>query len=239
MLILFDIDLTLLTTDGSGMRAMLQAGRALHGPGFNAEGVSFAGRLDPLIIGDMFAASGVPDTPDHRLAFRREYVRHLGTILAASTSRRTLPGVVALLDALDAARDAHGLTLGLLTGNFEESGTLKLRACGLDPSRFAVRAWGDDSPRTPPRREDLVPVAMHRDERLRRRRLEPSRVVVIGDTPHDVRCALAHGCRSLAVATGRSGLDDLRAAGAHLAVPDLTDTRTILRWLTATDTARA
>jgi phosphoglycolate phosphatase-like HAD superfamily hydrolase len=48
-------------------------------------------------------------------------------------------------------------------------------------------------------------------------------VVIVGDTPRDVECARAHGCVSFAVATGKYGVDDLRAAGADSVVPDLSD----------------
>jgi phosphoglycolate phosphatase len=54
---------------------------------------------------------------------------------------------------------------------------------------------------------------------------------VIGDTPHDVQCALAHGCRCLGVATGRSSVRELLAAGASRAVEDLSDTQGVLTWL--------
>ena len=55
MLILFDIDMTLITTGGSGMKAMGDAGRELFGESFATGGIDFAGRLDPLIISEMLA----------------------------------------------------------------------------------------------------------------------------------------------------------------------------------------
>jgi phosphoglycolate phosphatase-like HAD superfamily hydrolase len=56
-------------------------------------------------------------------------------------------------------------------------------------------------------------------------------VVVIGDTPLDVDCAAAHGCRSLAVATGHHPIAELRMAGADLAVEDLSDTEALATWI--------
>ncbi len=52
--------------------------------------------------------------------------------------------------------------------------------------------------------------------------------VVIGDTPHDVRCAAAHGARSLAVMTGGCSAEALLAAGADAVVPDLSDTARVV-----------
>lgn len=224
MLLLFDIDLTLLTTQGSGMRAMIAAGRELFGPRFTAEGVDFAGRLDPLIIADLFAASGVPRSPDNVTAFRVAYTRTLAEHLALSPGKTALPGVLDLLAVLR----QRSVTLGLLTGNFEATASLKLRACGIDPAWFPVRAWGDDSPNAPPRRPDLVPVAMDRHYRLAGRRPAPREVIVIGDTPHDIAAAKEHGCVAVAVATGRTPLDDLRTCRPDLALPDLTHAAPLL-----------
>ncbi|MCE7972965.1 MAG: HAD family hydrolase [Leptolyngbya sp. PLA1] len=234
MLILFDIDLTLLNTGGSGARSMLAAGRELFGPQFSTDGVPFAGRLDPLIISDLFTRGGVPPTAGAIAEFTSRYQRCLAHELARTPSCTALPGVLDLITALDAHRlRVPALALGILTGNFEPTGTMKLDRCGIPLAPFEVRVWGDHSPNDPPRRSDLVPVAMRRYESLRQRPLPPADVVVIGDTPHDVHAALSHGCRALAVTTGRSSSSELRDAGAHLVVPDLSDTSSISRWLLA------
>jgi phosphoglycolate phosphatase len=47
--------------------------------------------------------------------------------------------------------------------------------------------------------------------------------VLVGDTPLDIEAALAAGARAVGVATGSFELADLKAAGAHAALPDLTD----------------
>jgi phosphoglycolate phosphatase-like HAD superfamily hydrolase len=49
-----------------------------------------------------------------------------------------------------------------------------------------------------------------------------------------VEAALARGATSVAVATGRYGAAELAAAGAHLVLPDLTDTRLLFGLLGAT-----
>ena len=74
MLVLFDIDMTMITTGGSGKKAMVDAGSDLFGPGFTAEGIEFSGRLDPLILGDLLRANGLPSTPDQ--SWRRFVPRH-------------------------------------------------------------------------------------------------------------------------------------------------------------------
>ncbi len=230
MLILFDIDATLIKTSGAGIRAMVSAARSLFGESFRgADGMDFAGRLDPLILRDLLTLNGIEATPEHLRKMRAEYRSHLERALTAGVGVALL-GVKPLIDAL-ASR--QGLALGLLTGNFAETGRLKLTACGIDPDRFAVCAWGDDSTREPPARDHLPPIAMGRYRERYGRDVAPSAVTIIGDTPHDVACALAHGCRALGVATGPYQTEALLAAGAHGAVQNLGDTDDLVRWLCA------
>ena len=55
--------------------------------------------------------------------------------------------------------------------------------------------------------------------------------MIIGDTLHDIDCAKANGCRSLAVATGVGRADELAAHEPDLLVDDLLDTSSILAWV--------
>ncbi len=231
MVLFFDIDGTLLHTTGCGMASILEAGRELHGPMFTLDGIPVAGRLDPLIFSDAFQRNNIPDTPEHHAAMRRAYVPKLTARLQSTTTATALPGVHKLLDALAYAHAQSQVTLSLLTGNIEEAGTLKLRRCGIDPARFAFGVWGDDGPPLP-KREDLVPVGMRRADRFRSRTHAHTEFIVIGDTPHDVRCAKVHGGRCLAVATGQFSLEQLQEAGADLVVPTLEATDDLVAWLT-------
>ncbi len=231
MLLLFDIDMTLTSTGGAGMRAMKAAVTRAFGDRFVPGEVPFAGRLDPLILSDMLASSGLEATPEQLRQVRVSYAQILSEQIAQGDCH-ALPGVFALLAHLtgELARRPD-LTLGLLTGNYEETGRMKLRACGIDQSPFAVSAWGDESPHPAPKRADLVPIAISRDAARRGRTLSPERVIIIGDTPHDVDCAKAHGCRVLGVGTGHSTPQELLARGADHALPNLADTTSVAGWL--------
>jgi phosphoglycolate phosphatase len=134
------------------------------------------------------------------------------------------------MDLLQDLEGRAGVVLGLLTGNFPETGAIKLRACGIDPDRFSLQVWGDQSPHVPPCRTHLPAVGMSR-YRETHGEIECGRVTVIGDTPHDVACALANGCRSLGVATGSFSSEELRRAGADHVVSDLSATQEIAAWL--------
>lgn len=228
MLILFDIDATLVTTSRAGAAAMGDAGRELFGDEFSEDRADYAGRLDPLIIADLLAAHGSDATPDAIDRFRLVYADNLRRRLAEPGVSRSLPGVAELLASL-AQQD--GMTLGLLTGNYPETGRLKLETAGIDINRFDIHVWGCDSPIQPPARDHLPPVGMRLYKKVRRADLDPAQVTIIGDTVHDVRCALVNQCRALAVATGSHKADDLRRAGAHRVVDSLADTEDLVRWL--------
>lgn len=209
---------------------MLEAGRRLFSPELSFEGIPVAGRLDPLIMADLLRAIGVEPTSERLKAYREVYGEVLAEKLAhPATPIRAMPGVHELIAAL--AGEPERAALGLLTGNFAETGRLKLRACAIDPGQFPIGVWGDDSPSMPPTRNDLPGVGMERYRERTGRTLRGGDVVVIGDTPHDVACAQAHGCRSLAVGTGKFSIEELRAAGATRAVETLGETASILGWL--------
>src|SRR4051812_29501862 len=118
MLIFFDIDATLITSGGVGIRAMVDAGREVYGPTFTAEGIPFAGRLDPLILHDMLTRSGAEPSPQAIATMRTAYRRHLEGYLSRGPAK-ALPGVFPLVDRL---ANHETLALGLLTGNFAETG---------------------------------------------------------------------------------------------------------------------
>ncbi|GJM18727.1 MAG: hydrolase [Phycisphaeraceae bacterium] len=222
--------MTLIESGGVGLRSMVAAGRRLFGEGFTAEGIAFGGQLDPLILAQMFAQSGVDPTPDALASFREAYAAELALALETPGVSRTLAGVPELLGALDDLADA--CALGVLTGNFEETGRLKLAAAGIDADRFAVRVWGDHSPHDPPAREHLPPVAFVLHEKILGRTIDPGLVTLVGDTEHDVRAAKMNGCRVLGVATGYVSAEQLAKAGADRVVDDLTNTRGVVQWLT-------
>jgi phosphoglycolate phosphatase-like HAD superfamily hydrolase len=226
MLVLFDIDGTILLTQGAGVKAMQDAGRDLYGQHFTIDGIEFSGRLDTLIWADLTQRNGVENTDHEHDRFRAAYGAKLAERLRTNPTAQLLPGVKALVEALDEADHA---TIGLLTGNYPETGRLKIQAAGLDPDLFKVNAWGCDGRA----RRDLPPLAMERHRQLVGRPITGESVVIIGDTPHDIDCARTHGCRSIGVATGAFSVADLQEIGADLTVPTLADTDGLLRWLLA------
>ena len=227
MLVLFDIDGTLVLTQHAGTRSMHAAAREMFGESLTFEDVEVAGRIDPLIWADMARIIGIEDHEAHHDRFRAGYARHLARRLAENNTAVVLPGVRELLEALTRL---EGVTLGLLTGNYPETGTLKIEAAGLDPAGFAVAAWGSDGES----RRDLPSFAMTRYREQTGLDLQGHEVVVIGDTPYDVACARAHGCRAIAVATGSFSRETLAGHEPDLLVENLSETSAIVDWITGT-----
>jgi len=218
-LVLFDIDGTLLLSDGAGRRA-IHAALGYEGKDSTlGAGIRFDGKTDPQIVRELLEAEGhpVPDDPDRIAVVLERYLSHLERDLAVHGHRsRLMPGVPALLDALEANLT---VVLGLLTGNVAPGARLKLRAAGLDPERFIVGAYGSDHAH----RGELPGIAARRAELHFGRIPTGSDVVIIGDTPADVRCADGIGARTIAVATGGYTVAELEAAGAHAVFSDFSD----------------
>lgn len=226
MLVLFDIDMTLVATRGAGIEALEAAGGELFGHGFRADSIAYGGRIDPVIFAELLGVNGVEPTPERVAMLRDGYAERLPAILPGRAE--ALPGARELVGAVVDA----GAVGGLLTGNVEPTGTAKLVAAGFDMDAFRVRVWGDDSPHDPPERDHLPDVALERHAALVGERLDARHASVVGDTIHDVACAKAHGLRCLAVATGRFDARVLAEAGADLVVTDLTETERLTAWLT-------
>lgn len=221
-LLLFDIDGTLVMTGGAGQDAMAAAIRDVFGFERALDGIVLAGRTDRAILEDALAArAGQEALLDGKYdAFRRAYFGHLAREIEADRpGKRALPGVAPLLSAL-AGRD--DVTLALLTGNFRESAEIKLSHFDL----WRYFSWGAFGAETRDRNA-LFPVAMREAGTRGFTPGSPREVVVIGDTPHDVRVAHAGGAVAVAVATGHHTMHDLEAAGAEIVFEDFSDTAAV------------
>lgn len=132
---------------------------------------------------------------------------------------------------------AHGVTLGLVTGNIERIAWRKLSAARL-ADRFTQRPVSSSRPDVnevsipwiggfgdqAEDRAALPPLALARATRLTKRAPQPRDTWVIGDTPADISCGATHGLRAIAVATGPvHSLDELRACGPDAALRDLSE----------------
>jgi len=223
-IVLFDIDGTLLWSDGAGRRAIHTALREVFGS-IGPEAHRFDGKTDRQIVRELMRHDGHDDAHiDARMDdLLSRYVERLHVELRnPEHTPRRLPGVPELLTALEARED---VTLGLLTGNVGEGAAAKLRAVGIDPRRFRVNAFGSDHELRP----ELPAIARQRAVDLLGADVPGDRIVVIGDTPADVTCGRDIGARAIGVATGHYSVEELTSYGAHAVFRDLTDTDAIVQ----------
>ena len=141
-LLLFDIDGTLITTGGSGGRAMFAAVTQEFDVPHPEQQIPFAGRSDRAIVPDIFRAAGVPLTDETWNRFTERYLSNLARELVASDGR-VLHGVEGVLARLSAAA---GIDLGLLTGNLEAGARVKLKHFQIN-DYFSFGGFGDEHPR--------------------------------------------------------------------------------------------
>jgi phosphoglycolate phosphatase len=186
------------------------------------QGIPMAGRTDTWILADAAGTHGISQDSPGLSRFPEVYIRHLIKELEKPGARKgVMPGVRDLLDALSERDDVY---LALLTGNYEAGARIKLEYFDLW-RYFPCGAFGDEAPN----RNGLVPKAVARVAACGGPSFSATDAVVIGDTPLDVACAAICGARSIAVATGSHTVEELRAAGADVALQDLGDTDRVLR----------
>jgi phosphoglycolate phosphatase len=229
-LLLFDIDGTLIRGKGMGRLAMARAFAEVFalriGDHPEINDVPFAGSTDPVILTDMARALKLPSglLDARRGDLEAAYYRHLRITVADSVEKTPCPGVVDLLPRLAAD---PGLTLALLTGNFEPGARIKLEPFDLN-RYFAFGGFGGDG-------DGRAALAAHALARARERTgldIPPGSVVLIGDTVEDVTAGRVNGFLTAAVATGWAPPEALRIAGANAVFADLTPAHGFERWLT-------
>jgi len=221
IVVLFDIDGTLVLTGGAGGRAMTLAFRELFAVDDAFQSTPLPGRTDAWILSNAARAHSIPRDSPNLARFPDVYLKHLAIELDKPGPRKgVMPGVPELLDRLATRDDVY---LALLTGNYEAAARLKLEHFDLW-RYFACGAFGDDAPD----RNGLLPKAVARIAACGGPSIAAADAIVIGDTPLDVAVAESAGARSIAVATGSYSVEELRASGADVVFEDLSDTAAVL-----------
>jgi len=246
LLVLWDVDGTLLNAGGVGTDLYNVVFLQLFGRTLEAY-APMAGRTDRAIILDTLEMAGVLEPRRYVDPFIAGLTAHAPSVREAVAIRgRALPGAAEALAALASAfppgtesassgpgpdgRDRR-VHQSVLTGNIRPVAEVKLSAVGLRAALdLCIGAYGDDHEV----RTELVQVARRRAAAVHGTSaadFDGAATVLIGDTPLDIEAALAAGARAIGVATGSSRAADLLAAGAHVVLPDLTDTAQVVRAL--------
>jgi len=213
-LVLFDIDGTLIRTGGAGVQAFAKVFATEFKAVDGFERLKFAGRTDVGLVREFFGFHHIPPTPENFQRFFERYAFWLDHILRESKGS-LCAGVHEFISELKALPNPPAL--GLLTGNIRLGAEIKLRHFHLWEI-FQTGAFADDHED----RDQIAAIALDRGSRILKRKLRGDEVLVVGDTPLDIRCARAIGARMLAVATGGHALPELKEHRPDFAVQDLT-----------------
>jgi phosphoglycolate phosphatase len=215
IVVLFDIDETLVHTGGSGGRSWKMAFEDLYGIPADIGAHTSAGETDPQVARATF--KGVlhrePTTDELGHLYAR-YLMHLADDIVVSEGYRVLPGAEQTLVRLGGA----GVILGIVSGAMEGAARTKLIPANLN-RYFLFGSYGSDSPD----RAELTTIAVDKAARLHDD-LTPAQVSVIGDTPHDLDAAHAAGAVAVGVASGKFSVDELTQAGADHVLASLEET---------------
>lgn len=221
-LLLFDVDGTLIRSNGAGRAAMMAALAALFGPVNAADGYRMDGKTDPRIVKDLLTAAGVEmERIESSLPLVYERMESEAHHCFPQHEITPCNGTEPLLAALRQRKDA---LLGLVTGNIAQTAPLKLQAAGIDPNQFRVGAYGSDAED----RNQLPLIAMRRASELTGLMFNGANTVVIGDTPADILCARASGATAVAVATGWHSRSTLAQYHPDYLFANLTNTDDVL-----------
>ena len=228
LLVLWDVDYTLVDSDGIGRQLYETVFGELFGRPMPQPG-SMSGRTDQAIVLEVLTLAEVPD-PDAAIGpFHDLMAAHAADLAGVVPLRsRVLAGAAEAMSAL-ARLD---VVQSLLTGNIRPLAEVKLGPLGLtEHLDLTVGAYGDAHAV----RAELVHIARDRAARAYGCDFAGSATVLVGDTPLDVGAALATAARAVGVATGQFTAEELAASGAHAVLPDLADTDRTLAAILGTE----
>jgi phosphoglycolate phosphatase-like HAD superfamily hydrolase len=223
ILILFDIDGTLVLGARCHYQAFVEAVKKFYGMEDDISGINYAGKTDPQILGEVLALGGLNDDEIKQnfqvcLDFMADY--YLKNVHYENV--RSLEGVNDLLKELQ----RREVLLGLVTGNLESIAYAKLGKVDLD-GYFPFGGFGSDHSN----RSFLVRKALkHAQNRFG---YKGKHVFVIGDTPRDVKAAKDSNLHTIGVATGRYSKEELENCGADYVLKDLKNIDEVLEILSS------
>jgi|SRR5215212_913575 len=203
-LVLFDIDGTLITDRGAARDSFAGALASVYGYRGDLSRYDFSGRTDPQIARMVLRDANWTDGDiDARLP--QLWDAYLEGLARNATPERVraLPGIRELVAELESHAS---VILGLLTGNIEPGARLKLDGAALN-GYFPFGAFGSDSAN----RNELPPIAMQRATEMHGHRVQGSDVVILGDSIYDIRCGVPYDATTIAIASGKTSAETLRA----------------------------
>jgi phosphoglycolate phosphatase len=215
VVLLWDIDGTLLSTDRAGIAAWEAAALEATGSHIDLTSLPTAGLTDGQIAVAILSRT-LPNSDDSDVGrLLASYEAHLPEALGRRQGG-VLDGVAEILAALPPPPRCLPL---LLTGNTARGAEAKLAHYGLTDAFPYGGAFCEGA-------EERASIA-HRAAALASTTLaveiSPDRLFVIGDTPHDVHCGKAIGAKTIAVASGDYSREHLERLSPWVTLARLPD----------------
>lgn len=209
-IILFDIDGTLLTVNSDFNRPLLRSiidDLNIDYPDMESD--PFSGRTDYDIITSFLVRHNF-DKELYEI-FKKTYLTRLSEEITEHHVLRH--------NHVDEAIEYFlnpDFMVGLLTGNYPDAAIIKLKAANIH-YEFAVGAFGEHHKD----RNMLPQLALTSIKEMLEVEPDPSRFIIIGDTPRDILCAQSAGMKSVAVTTGNFSSEELSKQNPDLIIADL------------------
>jgi phosphoglycolate phosphatase-like HAD superfamily hydrolase len=221
---LFDLDGTLVTTGGAGIRALDRAFVDVLGLNGAIEGISFAGKTDPRIVREIITIKIKRDAREGEVeAVCEAYLKFLPHEVRTAHDYQIIPGTEACLKGF---QDTGTILTGLGTGNLERGARIKLEPSGLN-KYFSFGGYGSDSEE----RSELLRIGLSRAEKQAGKKLSAQDALVIGDTVLDIQAARKAGMRVAVLACGHGHAEGLIAAKPDILLKDFTEWQLLLPFL--------
>ncbi|HOP32663.1 MAG TPA: HAD family hydrolase [Candidatus Hydrothermia bacterium] len=201
LLLLFDIDGTLINSGGAGAAALNRAFKSRYNVDDAMAAVDPHGQTDMVIVEEIFLKKlkKTPSTEEIKEILDL-YVGYLREEVNRAERYVVLPYVRETLDFL---LKENEFVLGLATGNVEEGARIKLERGDLN-KYFPFGGFGSDS-RV---RSEIVRKAVERGGNYSKKK--PDEVYVIGDTPLDIEAGKKASCKTIGIATSIYSVEELK-----------------------------
>ncbi len=225
MVVLFDIDKTLLIGSHCHFYSFIQAFRDVYGVNVNLNISEVQGMTDRQIIFQVVKKNNIKEFNLNDFEdIIEKIVYHYKRNLKKENVKplRGAEGILKTLQEMEVPR-------GIVTGNIEDIAWLKLKKARFD-DYFSFGGFGDEGCE----RSTILKLAIQRAEKIHGK--NQKKTIVVGDTPRDILAGREVGILTVGVATGDFSEEELRKVGAHYVLKSLGEKEKFIKIISPSST---